>query len=167
MLFYLIIVVTCLVGLWIGQKEGWWCVVPVGFAGLIVLMLVCGVGWGAIIDINGTPTRTEAWSVDLVSLRNGPQHISGTFFLASGSFGSKEMYVYMYRTPNGDIRRGRENAYRCTIRETDKGTPRRVYDKRFKRVSWLIPWEVQLRDSMPAFVVPPGTIISLDKYEID
>lgn len=167
MLFWLIVAV-CVIIAFIGciSERNIWPVLPIGALGGLVLGVFIGIS-SLIVGNNFTPTRTEEWFIELVSLRNGPEHISGSFFLGSGTFGNTEMYVYMYRTKNGDIRRGRENAYRCTIRETDKQTPRRTYDKRFMKVPWLLPWEIQAGDSMAAFVVPPGTVISLDQYEID
>ena len=114
-------------------------------------------------------TRTESRFIELAALKMGDQlsgGLSGFFFLASGWIDSNEVYIYMYRTKNGDLRRARHNAYQCTVRETDRISPRRIHDRRYYK-GMLIPWEIRMPDSMPCFVVPPGTVISLDKYEID
>lgn len=134
--------------------------------GSMVLGLMMVIIFAVIVRSNPTPTRTETWHLELVALKN-IDSFQGSFFLASGRIGSSEVYVYMYRMKNGDLRRARDNAYRSTVRETDDESPRRKYDKRFLRVEWFIPWEIKLKDSMPCFVVPPGTVVSLDKYEID
>ncbi len=119
------------------------------------------------IDTSRTlkPTRTEVRTLELAALKIGDR-LSGSFFLASGWIDSSEVYIYMYRMKNGDLRRARHNAYRCTVRETDRQSPRRIHDRRFYK-GWQLPWEIRMPDSMVCFVVPPGTVISLDKYEID
>ena len=110
-----------------------------------------------------TPTRTEQWHTELVAMRMGDS-MSGSFIFGSGSFGSSEQYVYMYRTKNGALKKGHQNAYNCTVREIDTTSPRLVYDRRFI-TSWLLPWEVQMRDSAPEFIVPVGSVTY--KFEIN
>lgn len=146
--------------------ERWMAPCVTAFMGSLVLGICILVIYAVIVGNDPAATRTETWHIDLVALKN-IDSFQGSFFLASGRIGSSEVYVYMYRMKNGDLRRARDNAYRSTVRETDKETPRRKYDKRFLRVWWFVPWEIQMADSMPCFVVPPGTVVSLDKYEID
>lgn len=115
-------------------------------------------------DSDRTPTRTEQWHTELVAMRMGDATMSGSFLFGSGSFGSSEQYVYMYRTKSGALKRGHQNAYKCTVRETDATSPRRVYDRRFI-TTWLLPWEIKMRDSAPEFIVPVGSVTY--KFEIN
>ncbi len=115
-------------------------------------------------DSDRTPTRMEEWHTELVAMRMGDATMSGSFLFGSGSFGSSEQYVYMYRTKSGALKKGHQNAYNCTVRETDATSPRRVYDRRFI-TTWLLPWEVKMRDSAPEFIVPVGSVTY--KFEIN
>ncbi len=122
---------------------------------------------GSISHMRGsdqTPTRTVQYHTELVAMRMGDSSMSGSFIFGSGSFGSSEQYVYMYRTKNGALKRGHQNAYNCTVRETATTSPRRVYDRRYI-TTWLLPWEVQMRDSAPEFIVPVGSVTY--KFEIN
>ncbi len=161
----------------------------IGIVGFIALMLwlradcleeaICGAGLtlffgamaiGLFIAAAGmnlrdgdTPTRTVQYELELVAMRMGDS-MSGSFIFGSGSFGSSEQYVYMYRTKSGALKKGHQNAYKCTVREKDDGRPRRVYDKRYV-TSWLLPWEIKMRDSAPEFIVPVGSVTY--KFEIN
>ncbi len=110
-----------------------------------------------------TPTRTVQWHTELVAMRMGSS-MSGSFIFGSGSFGSSEQYIYMYRTKTGALKKGKQNAYHCTVRETNTTTPRRVYDRRYVTTFWL-PWEIQMVDSAPEFIVPVGSVTY--KFEIN
>jgi hypothetical protein len=103
-------------------------------------------------------------STELVAMRVG-NHLSGSFFLGCGSVDGKEVYTYMYRTYNGDLRRGYDNAYRATIQETNERSPRREYEARYLYHWWLLPWEMRRPDTMPRFVVPPGSVVK--EFEIN
>ena len=172
MLFWTVILGVLLLAGWAWYKtkddefERWMAPCMTLFMGTIVMGLAMVIVYAIIMGTEPTATRTETWSIELVALKN-LDSFQGSFFLASGRIGSSEVYVYMYRTKNGDLRRASDNAYHCTVRETDRESPRRKYDKRFLTMSWFVPWEINMRDSMPCFVVPPGTVVSLDKYEID
>lgn len=111
-----------------------------------------------------TPTRTVQYELELVAMRMGNSISGRFFFLGSGSFDSTEQYVYMYRTKTGALKKGRTDAYASTVREIDDGRPRRVYNKRYV-TSWLLPWEVKMRDSAPEFIVPVGSVTY--KFEIN
>ncbi len=169
MLFWLAILFVLALTGWIAYKndaDRWSCVGPL-IAGSLVIGIATGLTWMSLREVHGIDaTRTETWHVELVSLKLGEKW-EGRFFLGSGRIGSDEIYVYMYRTRSGALKRGRDNAYQCTIRETTEESPRRVFDKRFARIEWLFPWEIKLPDSAPEFRVPRGTVVSLDHYEID
>ena len=132
------------------------------FIGAILTALYIAMAASALRD-NGTTTRTVQYELELVAMRMG-NSTSGSFFLGSGTFGSSEQYVYMYRTKTGALKKGHQNAYNSTVREIDDGRPRRVYDKRYIASCWL-PWEVQQRDSAPEFIVPVGSVTY--KFEIN
>jgi len=110
-----------------------------------------------------TPTRTVQWHTELVAMRMGDS-MSGSFIFGSGSFGSNEQYIYMYRTKTGALKKGHQNAYDCTVRETDTTSPRRVYDRRYM-TTWLLPWEIRMKDSAAEFIVPVGSVTY--KFEIN
>ncbi len=133
------------------------------FIGGIITVLFIAVAGSGLRDAN-TATRTVQYHTELVAMRMGNSISGRFFFLGSGSFGSSEQYVYMYRTNNGALKKGRENAYSCTVRETDTTSPRRIYDKRYI-TSWLLPWEVEMQDSAPEFIVPVGSVTY--KFEIN
>ncbi len=172
MLFWTLILVVMALAGWAAyctrQDEFERVMAPVmtGIMSAMAMSVVMVIVFAIVMANDPAPTRTETWHIDLVALKN-IDSFQGSFFLASGRVGSSEVYVYMYRMKNGDLRRARDNAYRSTVRETDRESPRRKYDKRFLTVSWFVPWEINMKDSMPCFVVPPGTVVSLDKYEID
>ncbi len=134
---------------------------------LFIGVIIIGIYIAAVGDClrdRGTPTRTVQHELELVAMRMGSSISGRFFFLGSGSFGSNEQYVYMYRTKTGALKRGRENIYKSTVREIDDGRPRRVYDKRYV-TSWLLPWEIKMRDSAPEFIVPVGSVTY--KFEIN
>lgn len=117
----------------------------------------------SIRNSDRTPTRTVEWHTELVAMRMGDS-MSGSFIFGSGSFSSNEQYIYMYRTKTGALKKGHQNAYNCTVRETDTTSPRRVYDRRFM-TTWLLPWEIRMRDSAAEFIVPVGSVTY--KFEIN
>ncbi len=131
--------------------------------GAFIIVLYAGGVQSSLKHGKQTPTRTVQWHTELVAMRMGDS-MSGSFIFGSGSFGSSEQYVYMYRTKTGALKKGRQNAYNSTVREIDDGRPRRVYDKRYITSVWL-PWEVQIRDSAPEFIVPVGSVTY--KFEIN
>lgn len=167
MIFYILVVIAILLSLIAFKQEGFIGLIPVAMISFLVAGGFAFIASAGLSSCNLDATRIETWSTKLESLRNGGLQMEGSFFLASGWIGSSESYVYMYRTENGDLRRGRQDAYHCTIRERDGETPRRMYDRRFIRIPWLVPWELRMKDSMPVFVVPPGTVISLNTFEIE
>ena len=134
------------------------------FVGVMIIGIYIAGSISSLKRNDRTPTRTEQCYTELVAMRMGDATMSGSFIFGSGSFGSSEQYVYMYRTKNGALKKGHQNAYNCTVRETDTTSPRLVYDRRFI-TSWLLPWEVQMRDSAPEFIVPVGSVTY--KFEIN
>jgi len=132
--------------------------------GCMLLALYIGGVQGSLKHSDRMPTRTVEYYTELVAMRLGDSTMSGSFIFGSGSFGSSEQYVYMYRTKNGALKRGHQNAYKCTVRETDTSSPRRVYDRRYI-TTWLVPWEIRMDDSAPEFIVPVGSVTY--KFEIN
>jgi len=131
--------------------------------GMVIALYIGGVH-GSLKHSDRKPTRTVQYHTELVAMRLGNSTMSGSFIFGSGSFGSSEQYVYMYRTKNGALKRGHQNAYNCTVRETDTSSPRRVYDRRYI-TTWLVPWETRMDDSSPEFIVPVGSVTY--KFEIN
>lgn len=131
--------------------------------GILVIALFSTIAYCTIRDSSWKPTRIVEHYTELVAMRMGDS-MSGSFIFGSGSFGSSEQYVYMYRTKSGALKKGHQNAYKCTVRETDTTSPRRVYDRRFI-TTWLLPWEIRMRDSAVEFIVPTGSVTY--KFEIN
>ena len=132
--------------------------------GVMLLAFYVGGVHGTLKHSDRQPTRTVQYHTELVAMRLGDSTMSGSFIFGSGSFGSSEQYVYMYRTKNGALKRGHQNAYNCTVRETDTSSPRRVYDRRYI-TTWLVPWEIEMDKSAPEFIVPVGSVTY--KFEIN
>lgn len=138
-------------------------IITMVIGGLFIAFYIGGVH-GSLKHSDRTPTRTVQYHTELVAMRLGNSTMSGSFIFGSGSFGSSEQYVYMYRTKSGALKRGHQNAYKCTVRETDTSSPRRVYDRRYI-TTWLVPWEIEMDHSQPEFIVPVGSVTY--KFEIN
>ncbi len=100
--------------------------------------------------------KSQRIDAPLVALKN-VDGIQGSFFLASGSIGTKEYYFFMYQISDGGLRRGKVSASTSVIYETDGAPHARgkvLYDSNsndWQRAYDPVFYEME-------FFIPPGSI---------
>ena len=116
-------------------------------------LLLCGLILSVLIA-SGCLTRTTVQKYELYALKDTTK-IEGSFFLASGSFGSSMVYVFYYKTDDGGIRMGMIDYYDAVIYEVTTAHP---------YVLFTIRRELEVSRTA-SFYIPPGSV--LNEYKLD